>query len=238
MDATGLNEFKTADSESHTDQWLSDTSNRSSTASTAVGSSRSPPQDLDQQQQTSRSRNKPSSPKTDMEQSEHVPGGARPDWRSIYQAHMPRLLRSGDANNRGTNITNLGTAKDFPSDVAYRPNTFFDQLSGPPDLSYNEPESAFPVRRPEPNRVVFTKPRRPSSNQFLRAPAPVSISHPWEDRAHRHLVVPRQQVDYIDRIQSLARHGIQINPDGGITVYFCPEACCRALCDVVGLHVE
>lgn len=238
MDATGLNELETADSEPRTDQWLSDTSNRSSTASTAIGTSRSPSQDLDQQPQTSRSRNKPASPRTDMVQSERVPGEGLPDWRSMYQAHMSRLLRSGDANNRGTNIANLGSAKRYPSNAAYRPNTLFDRPSDPPNLSYNGPESAYPFHRSKPDRVMFAKPRpRSSSDQLLHAPAPVSISHPWEGRAHRHVVVPRQQVHYIDRIQSLARHGIQTNPDGGITVYFCPEACCRALCDVVGLHI-
>lgn len=238
MEATSLDGFKTADSECHTDPCLSDTSNRSSSASTAVGPSRSPPQDLDQHQQTSRSRNKPPSPRTDMEQSGRVPERGSPYWRSMYQAHMSRVLRSGDVNNRGINIANFGSAKDFLSNATYRPNMFLDRFSDPPDLSYSGPESAFPYYRPKPTRVVFARPRPSSSDQLLQAPAPVSISHPWEGRAHRHVVVPRQQVQYIDRIQSLARHGIQTNPDGGITVYFCPDACCSALRDVVGLHIE
>lgn len=238
MDATGLNEYNTPDSGSPTDQWLSDTSNRSSTASTTVGSSRSPPQDPDQQQQTSRSRNKPPSPRIEMEQSENVPEEGVPDWRSKHKAYTSRLLRDGGANNRGTNIVNVDPAKDFPSNAAYRSNPFLDRLDGPPDLSYSGLESVAPLRRPKPNRVVSTTPRLPPSNRFSSAPAPVSIPHPWEHRAHRHVVVPRQQVHFIDRIQSLARHGVQFNPDGGITVYFCPDACCRALCDVVGLSTE
>lgn len=247
MDALGSNESESSESsdyKTHLAQWLSGAFEGPSPSpvSISVDPIPSPPQGIKQEQQASRSTEGSLSPGAVVDQSVHFhrQTGRLPDSQFISTAPVSSYLLVDDANNSRTNIANLGPETGFQSNAAYRPSTVYNRPSvqvgplGP--LLFNTPQSPLPIHCPKPVRLINFTPSSPVLDQPLLAPAPMSISHPWEARAHRHLIVPRQRVHYMNQILTLAMHGTQINPDGGVTVYYCQGLCCRALCDLVGLH--
>lgn len=222
MDTLDCNESETSDSKSHLARWLAGAFESPSTDSISDGPSPSPPQKCNQQQQTSSSTKKLLTPGAVMEQSERFRRqiGQLPDSQCSSNAHVSNNLLGIDASNTSTNIAKLGPEKSCQSNTAYRPSTVYDR----PDvqsLLHITSQSPLPIHCPRPIRVIRFTPRSPPLDQPLLAPAPLSISHPWEYRAHRHLVVPRQRVHYMNQILSSAMHGTHINPDGGVTVYYC-----------------